>query len=139
MADLTAIRNALGAQITAVTGLRCDAQARDMVNPPCAVVLPGTPLLKYGDTMDGALSISLAVALIISDAAPVEKTQRALDAYLGIGEGETGTLPAAILEDTTLGGTVDWVEPLTVTQYGRLEYNGVTYFGARLNLTLGAI
>jgi hypothetical protein len=143
MADVTAIRNALAAQITAVTGLRCDGQARDQVSPPCAVVIPGNPFVSYGATMDEAMTIALIVLVIISDAAPVEKTQRALDTYLGMRHGrDPGTgqsVPAAILEDTSLGGTAEWCEPASVSNYGRVDYAGVTYFGARVNLTLGAI
>lgn len=138
--DLTAIRNALAAQITAHTGLRCDGQARDSVVPPCAVVLPGQPFITYGVTMDGASNFGLAILLIISDAAPSEITQRALDAYLGIGTDSAGviSLADAVLADTSLGGTVDFCEPVSVTTYGRIDYSGVTYFGARINLTLGA-
>lgn len=145
MADFTAIRNALAAQITAKTGLRCDGQARDQVSPPCSVVLPGQPYIIYGATADnavmgapGALSASLRVLLIVSDAAPVEKTQRALDAYLGIGPGEAQSVPDAILADPTLAGSAEWCELVSADNYGRIEYNGVIYFGARLNLTLGA-
>lgn len=142
MADMTAVRNALAAQITGFTGLRCDGQARDQATPPCAVVLPGNPFITYGATMDEALTATLIVLLIISDAPPVEMTQRALDAYLGLDHGADpgGTsVPAAILTDTSLSGTVNWCEPVSVSNYGRVEYGGVGYFGARLNLSVGAI
>jgi hypothetical protein len=139
MADLTTIRNALASQINEFTGLRVDGQARDSVNPPCAVILPGAPLLAYGKTMDGAADMALIVLLIISDAAPVEMTQRALDAYLGIGSGETVSIPDAITSDPSLGGIVHWAEPVSAGQYGRIEYSGVTYFGARIDVTLGVI
>lgn len=138
MANLTAIRNALATQITAQTGLRCDAQARDQVSPPCSVVLPGQPLITYGVTMDGAVNLSLIVLIIISDAAPAEKTQRALDTYLGVGDGEGQSVPGGIMIDPTLGGAVDFCEPVSAGNYSRIEYAGVTYFGARLNLTVGA-
>ena len=139
--DMTAIRNALAAQITAHTGLRCDGQARDQVTPPCAVVLPGSPFIQYGQTLDETVNFSLIVLLIISDAAPVEMTQRALDAYLGIthGDGSATSVPAAILKDPTLGGTCHFCEPVSVSQYGRLDYASVGYFGSRINLTGGAI
>ena len=136
--DMTAIRNALATQITQYTGLRCDGQARDHVNPPCAVVVPGTPFITYGQTMDETTGFVLVVLLIISDSAQVEITQRALDAYLGIGPGETESVPAAVLKDPTLMGTAEWCEPMTISNYGRIEYAGVTYFGARLNLQGGA-
>ena len=141
MADLTDIRNALAAQITAYTGLRSEGQARDQITPPVAVVIPANPVVTYGATTDEAMTINLIVLLCISDAAPVEKTQRALDAYLGMDHGDGGeqSVPAAILKDTSLAGTCEFCEPISVSSYGRVEYNGVIYFGARVNVQIGAI
>lgn len=141
MADLVAIRNALAASITKFTGLRTDGQARDQITPPCAVVLPGNPLINYASTMDGALDINLAVLLIISDAAPVDATQRALDTYLGVDQNPMigSSIPEAIEEDNTLGGLVHYIQAVNAGSYGRLEYSGVTYFGARISVVIGAI
>jgi len=141
MADLVAIRNALAASITRYTGLRTDGQARDQVTPPCAVVLPGNPLINYADTMDGTVTINLMVLLIISDAAPVDATQRALDTYLGVDQNPAvgSSVPEAIEEDNTLGGTVHYIQAVNAGSYGRIEYSGVTYFGARISCVIGAI
>ena len=111
MADLTTIRTALAAQITTYTGLRAEAQVKDQISPPMALVMPGPTLVSYGDTMDGAMTIGLAVLLLISDAAPTEKVQRALDAYLGIGSGETQSIAGAIMEDPSLGRAVNGASP----------------------------
>ena len=137
--DLTAVRDALAAQITAQTGLRTMAQPQDSISPPVAVIMPGNPLISYGDTLDGALTANLLVIVMISDAAPVEKTQRALDTYLGIGSGEEVSVPNAIMHDMTLGGNVHWCVPMTITTYGRIEYSGILYFGATLGVQLGSI
>jgi hypothetical protein len=143
IADLVAVTNALAAQITAHTGLRAMGQARDQVTPPCAVVLPGRagPFLQYGSTMDETFTLNLMVLILITDAAPVDASQRALDAYLGIdhGDGSGQSIPAAILKDTSLGGQVEWCEPVSADSYGRVEYSGIIYFGCRLNLNCGAI
>ena len=141
MANLTAIRNALANSITTYTGLRADAQARDQVSPPCCVIIPGNPLINYASTMDGAVDINLLVLLIISDAAPVDATQRALDAYLGVDQDPAvgSSVPEAIEKDNTLGGTVHYIQAVNAGQYGRIEYNGVTYFGARISCVIGAI
>lgn len=140
MADLLTIRTALADQIAEFCpGLRAMPEARDSIQPPVAIVLPGSPLMKFGDTVDGALTINLTILMIISDAATMERSQRALDAYLGIGSGETTSIPNAIHMDPTLGGAVHFCEPLTVTNYGRLEYAGEGYFGARVNVQIGAI
>lgn len=141
MADMTAIRNAIASAITTRTGLRADGQARDLINPPCAVVLPGQPYITYAATMDGALDFRFTVLVIMSDAAPVEQTQRALDTYLGVGSGTTTatSVPNAIEADPTLGGLLHILQVNTVGRYGRIEYAGVSYFGASLNLVAGGI
>lgn len=139
MADIAAIRTALASRITA-TGLRALAEARDQVSPPVAIILPGQPFVVYGATLDGALTVNLRVLMLISDAAPEEKVQRALDAYLGIGRGvSASSIPAAIMADPTLGGAVHFCEPLQISQYSRVEYNGIIYLGARLEVSIGAI
>ena len=142
MADLIAIRNAIAANITLHSGLRADGQARDSVSPPCAVVLPRDPYITYASTMDGALDFSFAVLVLISDAAPVDATQRALDAYLGVGQADPAialSVPQAIEADNTLGGLVHFIQAVTAGGYGRIEYSGVTYFGARINVIAGGI
>jgi hypothetical protein len=139
VADLTVIRTALASQITAQTSLRTEAQPRDQVSPPMAVIIPREPLDTFGVTMDGAQDIDLVVVLIISDAAPVEKTQRALDAYLSAGGSEPQSIANAIMADASLGGIVHWCVPVTVSGYGRISYAGQDYFGARVTVSIGAI
>lgn len=140
MASLSDIRAALGARITAGTGLRTLPEARDQISPPVAVILPGQPLVTYGNTLDGAFTVNLRVLIAISDAAPDEKVQRALDAYLGIGTGNSASsIPGAIMADPTLGGVVHWCEPITVGNYGRISYADIGYFGARLEVQIGTI
>jgi hypothetical protein len=150
MADLIAIRNAIAAAISNGTGMRAFGQAHDSVTPPCAVVLPGQPLITYGDTMDspvmgspgsfrGAVTINLVILLIMSDAPLVEQTQRALDTYLGVGGTPGTSVPDAIEADQNLGGTVHWVQCVSAGRYGRLEYSAITYFGAAVSVSIGAM
>jgi hypothetical protein len=142
VADLTAIRTALAAQINQYTGLRAMAQVKDQVSPPVALVLPGNPLITYGATLSGGgeteTAINLAVLLLISDAAPTEMVQRALDAYLGIGAEEGQSIAQAIAMDISLSRTVEWCIPVSVTTYGRIEYAAENYFGAKLNVQVGS-
>ncbi len=144
MADLTAIRTALATQIAACTGLRAMAQVKDQISPPIALVLPGNPVISYGTMMSGGgtpegVTINLAILLLISDAAPTEMVQRALDAYLGLGSGEEQSIAGAIETDPTLGGVVNWCIPVSVTTYGRIEYAAENYFGAKLNTNVGTV
>jgi hypothetical protein len=138
--NITAVRNALAASISSITGLRTDGQARDSVSPPCCVILPGSPYIDFAVTMDGTITVNLMVLVIISDAAPVDATQRALDTYLGVGEDATAaSVPTAIEADNTLGGLIHFIQANTVSNYGRVDYAGVTYFGARVNCVIGGI
>lgn len=148
MADLTLIRNALATAITNGTGLRAQGQARDQITPPVAVILPGQPLITYGDTMDspvmgspgvfrGAVTLNLVVLLIMSDAPMVEQVQRALDTYLGVGN-PGASVPDAVEADQNLAGTAHWVQAVSAGRYGRLEYSGITYFGAAVSVSIGA-
>lgn len=140
MASLSDIRTALGARIAAGTGLRVLPEARDVISPPVAVILPGQPVVNYGATMDGAFTVNLRVLIAISDAAPDEKVQRALDAYLGIGvNAGVSSIAGAIQQDPTLGGVVHFAEAVSAGNYGRISYNDVTYFGARVDVQVGAI
>jgi len=142
MADLTQIRTALAQQIHTYTGLRAEAQVRDQVSPPMALVMPSTPVVSYGATMSGGgeteVTINLAILLLLSDAAPTEKVQRALDAYLGIGAGETMSIAAAINMNPSLGGVVEWCVPMSVTSYSRVDYAAINYFGATILCQIGA-
>lgn len=140
MASLSDIRAALGTRIAASTGLRVLPEAKDQISPPVAVILPGQPIVSYGDTIDGAFTVNLRVLIAISDAAPDEKVQRALDAYLGIGTNAgAGSIAGAIQQDPTLGGVVHYAVALAAGNYGRISYNDVTYFGARVDVRVGTI
>ncbi len=138
MADLTLIRNALAAQITAVTGLRAEGQARDQISPPMAVVLPANPFITYQVTMDGAVTVNLTVLIAVA-ASYTPDAQKALDAYLGFGPGEQQSIAEAIHADETLGGTVNFAEAISAGGYGNIDFGGVTYFGARVSVQCGAM
>lgn len=141
MASLSDIRVALATRITAGTGLRTLPEARDQISPPVAVILPGQPIVSYGATMDGTFTVNLRVLLAISDAPPNEKVQRALDAYLGIGASSSSgsSVAGAIQQDPTLGGVVHYCEAISAGNYGRISYNDITFFGARVEVQIGAI
>jgi hypothetical protein len=135
--NLSKIRLALADQITAGTGLRCEAEPRDQVSPPVVLVLPGAPFITYADSMQGTTQLTLTLLVVVSDAAPLPASQARLDALLGIGAGEEQSIAGSLAIDPTLGGAVHWCVPVSVTQYGRIQVGGVGMFGAHLNLALG--
>jgi hypothetical protein len=135
LADIVAIQNALAAQITAHTGLAAAGQAPDQITPPMAIIIPGNPLAHYGETFDGTLTLNLRVVVVLSDAAPSPEVQAALNTYLGIGSGQGQSIAGAIQADPTLGGvTPSGTVPISAGQYGRVEWGGQTYFGARIDV-----
>jgi hypothetical protein len=91
--------------------------------------------------MDGTVTINLMVLVIISDAAPVDATQRALDTFLGVDQDPAvgSSVPEAIEQDNTLSGTVHYIQAVIADSYGRIDYAGQTYFGARIRTVIGAI
>jgi hypothetical protein len=137
VADIVAIQNALAAQITAHTGLAALGQAPDQIAPPVAVIVPGNPLITYGQTFDGAVTVNLRIVIALSDAPPSPEVQAALNEYLGIGAGETQSIAGAIQADPSLGGvTPGECVPVSAGQYGRIEWAGQGYFGARIDVTI---
>ncbi len=138
-ADIDALRQAL-AKTAGTTGLHVLPDAGGQINPPIGIVIPGSPLITFGDTMDGTVTVNLSILVIISRAAPDEQVQRALDAYLGIGKSaSSSSIPAAIEGDSTLGGNAHFAIPLSVSNYGRIAYAGEEYFGARISVQIGSI
>jgi hypothetical protein len=137
MASMAAVRAALAAQIAAnVTGLRATGLMTGQVSPPMAVVLParGT-FLSYEETFEpGVADYPLEVVLLVSYA-DERAAQGQLDGYLSA----TGasSVPAAILKDPTLGGTVDYCVPESAADYGLLDWAGVSYLSARIVVTAG--
>ena len=91
--------------------------------------------------MDGAITVNLVVLLLISDAAPLEKTQRALDIYLGVDTDPSvgSSVPEAIEQDNRLGGLIHYIQATQADNYGRVDYGGVTYFGDRIRCVIGGI
>jgi hypothetical protein len=150
MASVSEVRNALAAQIQAQTGLTTVPRMPDQINPPVAAILPGLPYAKYGITFGEPLlgmptavpvpaELNFVVAIFVSRAPSLERAQAAVDQYLGLEPSDTVTsIPLAIFSDPTLGGVVEYCEPLLVQAYGDIEIAGQTYFQGRLTVTVSA-
>lgn len=150
MASVNAVKAQLAAQIQAQTGLTTLSLMPDQINPPIAVILPGLPYVKYGITLGEPLlgmphavpvpaEINLVVCVFTSRAPSLERAQAFVDQYLGLEPSDTvKSIPLAIFEDPTLGGVVEYCEPLQVQAYGDIEIAGQTYFQGRLTVTVSA-
>jgi hypothetical protein len=142
VADIVAIQDALASQISSHTGLAATGRAPDQITPPMAIIVPGSPLIHYGETFEGSVTLNLRIVIALSDAPPSPEVQATLNAYLGIGPGvnQSQSIAAAIQADPTLGGvTPSGTVPLSAGNYGRIEWAGQIYFGARIDVQVLAI
>lgn len=132
MASVTSVREGLDARLATITGLRHSAFAPGQVNEPHAFVIPDEPAITFDETMArGSDQMHMVIVLLVTKA--LDRTAQALlDAYLA-GSGAQ-SVKAAIEGDVTLGGAADWTVVTGVPFYGPLEYNGVTYLGARFSV-----
>lgn len=133
MADVESIREALAAALDTIDGLRAYPIAPDSPNPPAALVWPARGTFKDTVTFDGSNDYLFTVTVLVSKVSD-RVSQDQLDVYLGDGP---SSIEAAVTADQTLGGLVAYVGANEVTNYGLLDWAGVTYLGAELSITVG--
>jgi hypothetical protein len=153
MADLGAIRTSIASQIAvnAYPSLNTSADYLDAINPPTLLVIPRAPVAKIGVCLgEGILDASgrplspteftLAGALVVAHADIIQNVQQALDIWLGFENipNTAVSVAMAIAMDPTLGGTVEWCETTIIDGYGPIEWNGASYFGARIHWSVSA-
>lgn len=150
--DLTSIRVALASQVQEYTGLATFPQLMDRVNPPVAFVLPHSTPRAVGrsmttrdmfvvfdetmasDGMSGAVTVNLEILVLLSEAAGIEREQRALDSFLGVGPSEGQSIIQAINADPTLGGLVEHCRVVGISSYGRVAASSLEFFGGRASV-----
>lgn len=157
MVNITAVRTALASQVgnLAFPALRSLPDLEDQINPPVGIVMPGrAPYVMYASTLAGETGFMGAPAagnviaptdfaldylIVLAKASTIERVESSLDAWLGF-EADTAavSVPAAIMDDPTLGGTVAWCLPVSADPPGPIEWNGLQYFGTRIHLSLSA-
>lgn len=149
MTDFDDVTTALAAQIQNLTGLKMFSEMPDQINPPMGAILPGNPLVKYGITLgEGAMfsvnpipvptDYNLVIGIFVSRAPSLQRAQKNVKEYLGL-NGDGPSVPRAILHDPTLGGLVEYCEPLTVTHFGELNVAGQDYFQGRITVAVSVV
>lgn len=145
MSSIKQVRVALANQIEEYTGLNSSYNMPNIVNPPQAVILPGNSrYVKYGVTLgEGAMhlptqipvpvQLDLVIAVFTSTAPGLDDAQDTVDKYLGL-ESVDGqmSIPMAIFQDPTLGGIVEYCEPIDVIAYGNISVNDQIFFQGRI-------
>lgn len=130
----THVRQALAATLAAIPGLNAYAEYAEQITVPAAIVLPvqGT-FISYATT-DGALSISLRIALCVGRT-DGSGGQALMDPFLAV-TGPQSVL-AALQADSTLGGTVDYAVLAEATGYGPISVGALDYLGCHLIVSIG--
>jgi hypothetical protein len=133
---ITAVRAALAAQITAVSGVRGDAAVPGQVTPPVVVIRPGRgTFIDYKITTDGCVDLTFEAVLLAATGSD-RAGQQVMDAMLSADQ--PTSIYAAVEHDPTLSGLVAYAFVEHGEGYGLIEWGGVEYLGARLIIKAAA-
>jgi hypothetical protein len=150
MANLSVVRTNMANQINQYVqpALTAVAYPLDQINPPCAMILPAKDTAKYGRTLGGpfahiggtllaATDFNIDVIVLVGHATTSDRMQMTLDQWLGFeNDAAVVSVPMAIAKDDTLGGSVAYCEPMSCDSYGPIEWNGQSFFGARIHFAV---
>lgn len=100
--------------------------------PPCAIVMPGSPLITYDVDFDGSGVYNIVVRLFVMKGTSVS-AQEALDDYVAPG----GTRSVKDALEGTLGGIVDWLTVLRCENYGEFIQGDVSFMGCEFPCEVG--
>lgn len=135
MTDLTAMAEAMATQLANIEGLRTQAQVRDIVAVPVAIVGPPTNI-DYDTTMrNGANRYEFQVRLLVA-----RTEERSAQVYLSEYAAPTGdrSIKAAIEADPTLGGTAMTTRVQSANGIGSYDYGDVSYLGIEFQVEVYA-
>lgn len=131
MADISAIRTALAANLATISGLRTAAELPDNPNPPVGIValdnIDFDLAFKQGLTL-----YNFTITVIVGRAAERE-AQRRLNAYC-----ETTGVKSAIESDRSLDGNAFDLRVTGVTSVGSIQLNDQTYLAADFQVVVYA-
>ena len=130
MASYTAIRDGLAVRLrTLDTFLVAHATVPGSTVAPAAVIVPGDPIARYHQSMEGAGGALIQFnfdILGLVQAMAEEWNQDTLDALIAGAD----SVPVAIEGDQTLGGAAVAVVCTTSTSYGSIRFADSEYVGA---------
>ena len=132
MADYSDMRSRLKTRLETIAGLRAYAVVPDKPETPAAIIRPLRMDYQQSMGAGGANKVPFEIILLTPLSSSNERSQAVLDAYLD--NSGTYSLKAAIEGDKTLGGTVDTLHVSGWRDYGVIEWVGVTYLGARVDV-----
>jgi hypothetical protein len=126
MTDINAMSEAIALQLSNIEGLRTQAQIRDMVAVPVAIIGPPTSI-DYDATMrNGSNRYEFGVRVLVG-----RVEERSAQVYLAEYAAPTGprSIKAAIEADPSLGGTAMTTRVTSANGIGSYDYGDVSYLG----------
>ena len=131
MASLSDIRAGLKTNLETIPGLRAYDIVPDKVSPPFAAIRPDSPAISRETMARGVMQYRFLILVGVSRATD-RAAQDALDAYLA--SSGTQSVWVAIESDLTLDGAASHTHVVACSDYGILDWNGVSYSGAQFEV-----
>jgi len=129
-----ALRSAMAVRVRTV--LPCPDKVPGNLSPPCALILPASPLVEFeqnfGDT-DAWYGFNVRILVSTADQSGA---QTLLDQYLAPAGAKS--VRAALLADETLAGASYGLRVPSISGYGSYVYDPSTYLGAELSVRVYA-
>jgi hypothetical protein len=118
--DISAVRAALAANLSAITGMQVSPYMLSNPTPPAAHVFPAE--VEFDRAMGRGLDFMVFTLQVLAGTVSNEQAQRDLDAYL-VGSGPT-SVKEAIESDKTLGGACEDLRVIGATGYRTIVQEG---------------
>jgi hypothetical protein len=124
MASISELRNGIAANLATISGLRTAATVPDSINPPIAVVMPGSITYDISFARMGGDEFEFIV-LVIVGRVDERSAQNKLDAYCS--SSGASSVKAAIESDKTLGGKAFSLRVTSLRNYNQVTVGDVIY------------
>ena len=126
--NVRSVRAGLNTNLATVSGLQTYDFVPAKPEPPCAIVKPhDDPFLRRESMGMGHVSALFDVLVLVGNVVD-DESQDVLDDY--IKTSGTGSVWAAIETDKTAGGAASNLFVQSITQYGEIPWNDLSYLGA---------
>lgn len=123
---VSALRKGLADNLSKVPKLRTSPTVPDQVNPPIAVVMPGT--VTFDRSFARGLDEYEFTVLVIVGRVDERSSQNTLDAFCD--PSGAGSIKQAIEADRTLGGAAQTLRVTQMRSYQQLNAGDTTYLAA---------
>jgi len=135
MANYSAIRDGLKTRLkTSTVFIQVADTAPDTVSPPCAIVLPGSPVVEYHQAFGNGLERFSFTILVLAQRFDVKANQDLIDGMVS----GSSSVRALIEGDRTLGGNCSDCQVTSASTYGDVSVNETEYLGIEFEVEVYA-